>query len=305
MLGILLIDKPLGLTSHDVVSRTRRALNTKRVGHAGTLDPLATGLLLVAVGHATRFLNYLPLEPKVYEAVFRFGQSTTTFDAEGEVTATAPVPTDLEKRINNALPQFQGEIQQVPPMYSAVKKAGKPLYTYARKGEDIERESRLVTLHEFNVTPSFSPESLPFLSPEPTPETADIGFTIVCSGGTYVRSLAHDLGTAIGVPAHLAALRRTAIGRFGIEDAIPLESITPEELWPLSDALPPLPFVPLNETQVTYVHQGRVIRVRELPPEPTVALTDPDGNVIAIAKATAANQLQPELVIPPLPNTPA
>lgn len=299
MLGILLIDKPLGLTSHDVVSRTRRALNTKRVGHAGTLDPLATGLLLVAVGHATRFLNYLPLEPKVYEAVFRFGQSTNTFDAEGDITATAPIPDDLPLRIAEALPQFQGEIEQIPPMFSAVKKAGKPLYTYARKGEDIERESRRVTLHEFSVTPTFSPESLPFLSPDPAPNTADIGFTIVCSGGTYVRSLAHDLGAAVGIPAHLAALRRTAIGRFGIEDAIPLESITPEELWPLSDALPPLPFVPLNETQVTYVHQGRTIRTRELPPEPTVALTDPTGNVIAIARATAANLLQPEIVIPP------
>ena len=133
MLGILLINKPAGITSHDVVSRCRRKLQTKRVGHAGTLDPLATGLLVMAVGPATRFLQYLPLEPKEYVATIKFGESTNTYDSEGEVTESRPVPKNLEERLVDVFPDFTGEIDQLPPMFSAVKKDGKPLYAYARK----------------------------------------------------------------------------------------------------------------------------------------------------------------------------
>ena len=149
MLGILVIDKPPGMTSHDVVDRVRRRLGTRRVGHAGSLDPMATGVLVVAVGPATRFLQYLPLEPKEYEATIAFGTETDTQDAEGSVLATAPVPSDLDRRVEELLPEFLGPIEQLPPMFSAVKRAGKPLYAYARKGEEVDRTPRTVYVDVF------------------------------------------------------------------------------------------------------------------------------------------------------------
>jgi len=282
LLGVLLIDKPFGMTSHDVVNDVRRRFGTRRVGHAGTLDPMATGLLVVAVGPATRFLQYLPLEPKVYVADVHFGRSTTTYDAEGETVSEQPVPEDLRGAIEAALPAFMGLIQQTPPMYSAVKVAGKPLYKYARSGQEVKREPRTVHISTFEI------EKL---------EGDRAQMRIVCSGGTYVRSLAHDLGGAIGCGAYLAGLVRTEVGRFTREMASPLDAIHPDQLIPLHQALPPMPLVPLSESQVRSAREGRSIGMSEPPDNFLVALTEPDGTVFSVARVQG-NLLQPECVIP-------
>lgn len=282
MLGILLIDKPQGITSHDVVSRLRRTLKTKRVGHAGTLDPLATGLLVMAVGPATRFLQYLPLEPKEYVASIRFGVSTNTYDADGEATATRAVPEDLEGALVEVFPDFTGEVEQLPPMYSAVKKDGKPLYAYARKGEEVERQLRQIYIDELELT-------------RVEGETAEI--RMICSGGTYVRTFAHDVGERLGCGAHVTGLVRTKVGKFEVGQAKVLDGVSEADLIPLVEALPPLPLVELNDTQVVYVRQGRQIVVKEAPDGETVGLMDDGRNVIGVGRVKG-NKVQPECVIP-------
>ena len=283
MLGILLVKKPVGLTSHDVVNDIRRRFSTRRVGHAGTLDPLANGLLVVAVGPATRFLQYLPLEPKVYEGVVRFGHSTNTYDAEGEPSEARPVPQPLAEAIVANLPQFRGLITQIPPLYSAIKVKGKPLYAYARKGEEApRREPRTVHIGEF--TP---------LSVEENRAT----FRISCSGGTYIRSLANDLGEALGCGAYLESLVRTDVGRFNLEMAQELADARPEHLIPLHEALKPMPFIQLDADQVRAAREGRTLAIP--PPEGAflVALLEPGGTVFSVARSTG-NELHPECVIP-------
>ena len=282
MLGILLIDKPLGITSHDVVNRVRRALGTRRVGHAGTLDPLATGVLVVAIGPATRFLQYLPLEPKEYVAEIAFGRSTTTFDAEGETLDETDVPADLDARIAGRLPDFLGLIRQTPPMYSAVKVGGQPLYKAARRGEEVDRPSRQVHIATFET-----------LRAEENRRT----MRVVCSGGTYVRTLAHDLGTAIGVPAHLSALRRTAVGRFREGDTVPLETLSAADLRPLGESLEPMPRLTLDAEEVRAVREGRALRRSDAPPELFAALCDGRGRVVSVARVDGET-LRPECVIP-------
>lgn len=282
MLGIVLIDKPLGITSHDVIARLRRRFQTRRIGHAGTLDPLATGLLVVAVGPATRFLQYLPLEPKEYVGTVRFGIETTTQDAEGSIVAEKAVPSDLLLKVESALPQFKGAIQQIPPLYSAVKKEGKPLYVYARRGEDVEREARNVFISEVEVLGQVG---------------NDIDVRVVCSGGTYMRTWAHDLGQQLGCGAHLCALRRTRVGKFLLEDAVTLEEVVESDLWPLSEALPPVPLVELNSRQVEAVRHGQAIGWVRPPAGLVCGLLGPDGDVVGMARIDG-QQLLPECVIP-------
>lgn len=282
MLGILLINKPLGLSSHDVINRVRRTLGLKRVGHAGTLDPLATGVLVVAVGPATRFLQYLPLEPKEYVAEIKFGNSTTTQDAEGELSEARSVPEDLQSRINENLPQFLGLIQQLPPIYSAVKKHGKPLYAYARQGEEVEREPRTVHISSAKVL-------------EIGADTATV--KIVCSGGTYIRTWANDLGEALGCGAYLAGLKRTSVGRFDLSQTLTLDEVSESRLIPLSEALsPPTQLVQLSAEETVAIRQGRVVS-QPIERQGLYGLLDPQGNVIGMANGTG-NALQPECVIP-------
>jgi tRNA pseudouridine55 synthase len=282
LLGILLVNKESGVTSHDVVNDARRKFGTRRVGHAGTLDPLASGLLVVAVGPATRFLQYLPLEPKVYEGAITFGRATSTYDAEGETTQEAPPPTDLRGAIQKALPAFRGLIQQLPPMYSAVKVAGKPLYKYAREGKELERELRTVHIETFEI-----------LSIEGN--VAQV--RVVCSGGTYLRSLAHDVGQMVGCGAFLSRLLRTGVGRFQLDEAIRLSEATPKNLIPLREALPPMALVPLSEAHTAYIREGRPVIVAEAPAGNLAALLDPEGEVFSVARVSG-NLLQPECVIP-------
>jgi len=208
--GVLLVDKPAGFTSHDVVARLRRKLAMKRIGHAGTLDPLATGLLIILVGKATRISQYLTNLDKEYEGTMVLGKITNSQDADGEVMETRPVPPLTEAEVRAAMQAFLGDQYQTPPMFSAIKIDGVPLYKKARQGEEVEREPRFIRVSSYELTRFAPPE---------------LGFRIRCSKGTYVRTLAHDLGQKLGCGAHLSALRRTATDRFRIEQALTLEAI--------------------------------------------------------------------------------
>lgn len=282
MLGILILDKPSGVTSHDVVQTVRRRFGTRKVGHAGTLDPLATGVLVVAVGPATRFLQYLPLEPKRYLVKATFGATTPTYDRESEPETGGEVPPDLLGAIERALPTFYGAIEQVPPMFSAVKRAGKPLYEYARNGESVDRPTRRVFI-----------ESLAPLGVQG--RTSD--FEIVCSGGTYVRSLVHDLGQALGCGAYVEEIARTGVGKFTLGDAVPLDEANPERLLPLAAALDPMPMARLNDGQVERVRHGQFVLDPGGCDGPLIALLDLEGTLVGVARREG-NQLQPECVLP-------
>jgi tRNA pseudouridine55 synthase len=215
--GILLIDKPKDHTSHDVVARLRGILKMKRIGHAGTLDPMATGLLIVLVGKATRVSQYLISLDKEYEGTVELGKVTETQDADGELMETRPVPPLTQAQVQTAINSFLGDQYQTPPMYSAIKIDGVPLYKSARKGEEVEREPRFIRVMSWEVTAFNSPR---------------FDFKMRVSKGTYVRTLAHDLGQKLGCGAHLAALRRTATDKFNVSQALTLEQLqamsTPE-----------------------------------------------------------------------------
>jgi tRNA pseudouridine55 synthase len=210
MEGILLVDKPRDHTSHDVVARLRGKLKMKRIGHAGTLDPMATGLLVILIGKATKVSQYLVSLDKEYEGTIELGKVTDTQDADGEVMATKPVPELTETEVVTSIRTFLGDQYQMPPMYSAIKIAGQPLYKAARKGEEIEREPRFIRVMSWDL--------LRFASPQ-------IDFRLRCTKGTYVRTLAHDLGAKIGCGAHLSALRRTATDKFSVTQALTLDQI--------------------------------------------------------------------------------
>lgn len=204
--GLVLVDKPAGITSHDVVDVVRRAYGERSVGHLGTLDPFATGLLVVLVGRATRLATFLDIEPKVYEAAIAFGSETDTDDSTGEVVGTADSPS--EKHVRAAITTLTGDIEQVPPAYSAKKVAGRRAYAAARSGEALELAPVAVAVHSWDVL-DFRDDVL----------TA----TIACGGGTYIRALARDLGRKSGSAAHLRSLRRTSVGRFSVADAVTLD----------------------------------------------------------------------------------
>lgn len=215
--GVLLVDKPRDFTSHDVVARLRRKLQMKRIGHAGTLDPMATGLLVMLIGKSTRISQYLISQDKVYEGEITLGVTTNSQDADGEVVSTQPVPELTEAQVRAAMAGFMGDQYQTPPMFSAIKKDGVPLYKLARQGEVIEREPRFIRVMAFDL--------IGFNSPK-------ITFRLACTKGTYVRSIAHDLGQKLGCGAHLSALRRTKSGAMDLSQALTLEGI---EALPHSD----------------------------------------------------------------------
>ncbi len=246
--GVLNVDKPEGITSHDVVYRVRRLSGVKRVGHAGTLDPLATGVLIVCLGRATRMVEYLMGQPKTYETRIRLGQTTNTYDAEGEVTQERPIPPLSHDTLETFLTPFRGSIQQHPPAYSAIKQAGKPLYKLARQGLAVETKPRPVTIYALDLLEI----TLPF-----------IHLRVVCAAGTYIRSLAHDLGQAIGCGGHVAALRRTAVGNFTAAQATSLDVLTPtnlsQYLQPCDSAVLHLPLLSLGEAETKKLQQGQPI----------------------------------------------
>ena len=231
--GILIIDKPAGITSHDVVARVRRILQTKRVGHTGTLDPFATGALVILVGQATRLAQFLDKDAKEYEATVRLGFETDTGDATGKISDSKfQIPDfkdgksgiwNLKSEIEGVLQDFRGEILQTPPMYSAKKIAGVKLYELARQGIEIERKAVKVKIYELEVLPREN--NLEFGIWNPESETFDFGLRVACSAGTYIRTLAEDIGRKLGIGAHLAALRRTRAGKFSVENSAMLEEL--------------------------------------------------------------------------------
>jgi len=208
--GAILIDKPAGPTSHDVVDAIRRTFGIKKVGHCGTLDPNATGLLIIVLGRGTKLSEKLMGDDKVYEGTMQFGVATSSYDADGEILDTKPVPPLTLEQLDELASQFVGDQMQIPPMVSAIKKNGVPLYKLARKGVEVEREPRLVHIYNFRFT-NYS---------EPRGE-----FRLACTKGTYVRSIAHDLGQKIGCGAHLSTLRRSVSGKFDVADAAPLDAV--------------------------------------------------------------------------------
>lgn len=263
--GILVIDKPAGMTSHDVVARVRRIVSERRVGHTGTLDPFATGVLIVLVGKATRLAQFLSGSVKEYEAVIRLGFATDTGDVTG--TPLAPVAEKTnpwrKEEIEAALASLRGEIEQVPPMYSAKKLGGKKLYELARRGEEVERKPVRVTIHSFELTGEAD------MFPQNTDGTTDIQVRVACSAGTYVRTLAEDFGKRLGVGAHVAELRRTKAGDFALADATTLEHLEQsvrhnsldEVLVTPDGALEFLPCVSLNSLEVQRTHQGLPLKL--------------------------------------------
>ena len=216
--GALLIDKPSGPTSHDVVDAIRRQFKVKKVGHCGTLDPAATGLLIIVLGRGTKLSEKLMSDDKVYEGTIKFGETTDSYDADGELVGSLPVPPLTVDQLNEAALPFIGDQMQTPPMVSAIKKNGVPLYKLARKGIEVEREARLIHIYNFRFSAYQEPLGQ---------------FRLACTKGTYVRTVAHELGQKIGCGAHLSALRRAASGKFDVAQATPLQQVlqlAPREL---------------------------------------------------------------------------
>ena len=223
--GALLVDKPAGPTSHDVVDEVRRQFRLQKVGHAGTLDPNATGLLVLLLGRGTKLSERLMGSDKIYEGTLRFGVTTSSYDSDGEPTATRPVPPLTLEQINAAAASFIGDIMQIPPMVSAIKKGGVPLYKLARKGIEVVREPRLIHIYQFKFEHYAEPHA---------------SFRVKCTKGTYVRSLAHDLGEKFGCGAHLKDLRRTVSGALDVADAVPFEDLLRFDDAQLAQAVIPL-----------------------------------------------------------------
>jgi tRNA pseudouridine55 synthase len=277
--GLVIVDKPGGLTSHDVVARIRRLAGTRRVGHAGTLDPMATGVLVVGVEKATRLLGYLALTEKQYDATIRLGQSTSTDDAEGEVTFTAPAKaqeTVTPGTLAAAIAGLTGEIQQVPPAVSAIKVDGQRAYKLTRAGAAPELKPRPVTVYEFTVT-----------AIRPAGDMVDVDATVRCSSGTYIRALARDLGAALGTGGHLTALRRIRVGEYGLAAARTLDQLAERfEVMPLAQAAAAaFPRRDLSADEARRLaHGGRLAAAASSPPgpdHPTAAFA-PDGSLVAL-----------------------
>ncbi len=247
--GVLVVDKPTGLTSHDVVQIIRRGTGIRRAGHTGTLDPRASGVLVVLIGPAVRLSEYVSASDKRYQATIRLGSSTDTFDADGRITSSSPIDDISEEMFTEHLQKFIGEMEQVPPPYSAVKVKGRKAYEMAREGEEVDLEPRIITVHSLEVLEWDPPEAV---------------IDVYCSSGTYVRSLANDLGNALGTGAHLVGLRRTKSGRFTLRDAVPMRRLQEsfdagnwyKYLIPAAEALADWPMIELDADQVELVRHG-------------------------------------------------
>ncbi|CAN0620286.1 tRNA pseudouridine(55) synthase [Burkholderia multivorans] len=253
--GVLLLDKPVGLSSNDALIRAKRLLLAKKAGHTGTLDPLASGLLPLCFGEATKFSQDLLEADKTYEATMRLGVRTATGDAEGDAIDTRPVTCD-RAAVEAALARFIGEIVQIPPMYSALKRDGKPLYEYARAGQTVEREGRNVTIHALDLLACDLP---------------DVTFRVTCSKGTYVRTLAEDIGEALGCGAHLTMLRRTGVGALTLDHAVTLDALSDADeaardawLQPVDALLSTFPMVRLDDERAKRFLHGQRLRLSEL-----------------------------------------
>jgi tRNA pseudouridine55 synthase len=288
--GVLVVDKPTGLSSHDVVQELRRILGIRRIGHTGTLDPRASGVLLACVGRGTKVARFLTGHDKEYQAVIKLGATSDTYDAEGEIKETQENCKVSSDRIREAVDSFKGEIWQLPPLHSAVKYRGKRLYQYAREKEKVERTKRKVEIKEIII------------------ENLDVPFVelkVSCSKGTYIRSLAHDLGQKLGCGAYLFSLRRTRVGPFGLEDALSPGKIAEvkkegrigEALIPIEEALAHLPSVAVAEDSVQRIQQGAPLVSSSVSSlggsfeqDQSISVTDQQGRIIAIGKALSSSE---------------
>lgn len=287
--GFLIVDKPGGLTSNAVVGEVKKATGVKKIGHAGTLDPMATGALVLAIGNVTRLIRYVQDQPKEYVATALFGVSTDTLDADGAVLSREPMdfaPNDLLE----LLPRFTGSIHQIPPMVSALKKDGRRLHELAREGTMVEREARPIEVHELELIS---------VGPGPYPE---VEFRVVCGKGTYIRALADDLAAALGGHAHLTALRRTRIGSLKATNGVTVDDLHNYEDYLLTakEALSDLPDVTVSQETASAVSHGVPFVGGELvsiPEAVSVGVVDPTGDLIAVY-VRHGDQARPEVVLP-------
>lgn len=286
--GVLLLDKPPGLSSNQALQQVKRLYQAAKAGHTGSLDPLATGLLPICFGEATKFSHFLLDADKSYRALIKLGSTTTTGDAEGEVLSIAEVNVTPET-LNAVLKQFIGAIQQVPPMYSALKHQGKALYEYAHAGMDIERAARTITIHQI-ILERF--------------EQDEVEITVSCSKGTYIRTLAEDIGHALGCGAHLAGLRRLKTAHFGLERAFTieqLEAMTIEQrdqnLLPVDALIENLPEVRLDKNSVFYLLQGQAVWKSGFNVEGFFRLYTENGNFLGIGEQTADGKIAPKRLL--------
>jgi tRNA pseudouridine55 synthase len=287
--GVLVVDKPVGLTSHDVVQIIRRGTGIRRAGHTGTLDPRASGVLVVLVGPAVRLSEYVSASDKRYQATIRLGSSTDTYDAEGRITGSGSLDNVSEEQFETILSQFVGEIEQVPPPYSAIKVQGRKAYEMAREGEEVNLEPRIIQV--------YSLEMLEWSPPE-------VVIDVFCSSGTYVRSLANDLGNALGCGAHLVGLRRTKSGRFTLRDAVPMrrlqEAFTAGDwykyLIPAAEALADWPVVELDADQVELIRHGHRVPT-DGPSQGWARGVSEQGDLVALLEVEATSgEWQPRKV---------
>ncbi|GAA1101503.1 tRNA pseudouridine(55) synthase TruB [Nocardiopsis composta] len=283
--GVVVVDKPADWTSHDVVARVRRLAGTRKVGHAGTLDPMATGVLVLGLGKGTRLLGHLTLTEKAYEGTIRLGATTDTDDAQGTETGRTDASGVEDAALRAGAAALTGEIEQIPPQVSAIKVNGKRAYKSAREGEAVELKARPVTVSEFTV-----------LDIRREGQTVDADVRVTCSSGTYIRALARDLGVALGVGGHLTALRRTRVGPYGIDQAATLERLAEEfTALPLAQAVAAaFPVRVLDDAEARKVAHGGRIAAGDLGPGP-IGLFAPDGSVLALAE-DRAGQSRPIVV---------
>lgn len=286
--GVLVVDKAAGMTSHDVVGKVRRAAGTKRVGHTGTLDPDATGVLVICIGNATRLAEYFVDRGKTYSAVCTLGITTTSEDASGEILTQVSAAHITEHDVRAVISRFVGEIQQIPPMVSAVHHNGQRLYELARAGQVVEREARTIRIDSILVT-QFNPGEAPTISLE-----------VECGKGAYIRTLCADIGAALGVGGHMAELRRTHVGPFGVDDAVRVEDLSRElieqKAIPSASAMPWFPEFILTAEQQIDVSQGKVVAGSGTDCDVVRLLTN-DGELAALATRRTAN-LHPFKVFP-------
>ena len=286
--GVLVVDKPVGMTSHDVVQVIRKGTNIRRAGHTGTLDPRASGVLVVLIGPAVRLSEYVSASDKRYQAVIELGTATDTYDADGEVLSSALVDV-TEEQFNTELQKFVGEIEQVPPPYSAVKVKGRKAYEMAREGEEVELAPRKIKVYSLELLEWDSPEAV---------------IDVYCSSGTYIRSLANDLGVALGCGAHLTGLRRTKSGRFTLRDAVPLRKLKEafdngtwyQHLIPAAEALSDWPALELTHDQVEEVRHGHRIPVSEEMGDRVRGISEAGELVALMMLDPETNEWQPKKV---------
>lgn len=287
--GVVLLDKPLGLSSNQAMQRVKHLYQAEKAGHTGSLDLLATGLLPICLGEATKFANFLLDADKSYLATVKLGITTTSADAEGEVIAQKPVNVTLQQ-VESVLHQFIGDIEQTPPIYSALKVDGKPLYAYARAGQEVEIKSRYVSIHQIHLEHF---------------EADELVFTVTCSKGTYIRTLAQDIGAKLGCGAHLKGLRRLTSGTFDLQDALPLEVLSELSLEELDAKLLPidikiqhLPKLTLNAEQTDIIQHGQAIKPnQEIIFNEFIRLYDMSGEFIGLAQKQADGKLHPKRLL--------